>query len=120
MVCTARAGIVKSRTGIEVKHWSSLDKRRSRQCEVLLYFSEFATYRALAPECVIGLRKLVCSLRFVPPFLAHLRSNPNNLPTAGLNRLDGVDGIYIKRVGLGLEIDGPPRTASYLPHEFGT
>jgi hypothetical protein len=59
---------------------------------------DFPTYRALAPECVLGLRELVCSLRFVPPFFAHLRSNPNNLPTAGLNRLDGVDGVHITRI----------------------
>ena len=51
------------------------------------------------------------------PFSAHARSDPDEFCTAGLNRVDGVDVIHVKRIGVRFEIDGPFRATAQMPQQ---
>jgi len=55
----------------------------------------------------------------MPPLFAHFRSDPDEFRSAVLNRLDRVDVIHVKRVGIGFEIDCPLHAAAQVLEQFG-
>jgi hypothetical protein len=44
---------------------------------------------------------------FLPPLLAHLRSDPDECGTQPLNGIHRRDRVHVQRVLVGLEVDGP-------------
>src|ERR1700675_384125 len=56
---------------------------------------------------------------FVLPLFAQFRSYPDDFGSAVLNRVDGIDVVHVKSIGITFKIDGPLHAATEVLEELG-